>query len=352
MDTRGPSSVSDHPSRRRVLALAGAGGAALAAGLLPQAVARAGHTPPGLDPDALHLGEDNDGTGVPTTLTDSIAEDHVLKVANTQGFGAILATSGEITGEVPLGGDTAILAISANGAAIRAVKLAAEEGAPAVAAEGGGVSPSILGFGSIIGFGNMREEDLPDGVPLGPGEGVVGMSEQPDKAGVLGESVYLVNRGFEGAPPPLGIGVMGRTGTGTGVIGEAFTNDPRPEYVDGTGVLGRSGQGTGVHGLSTTGIGVLASADTPAAALHVAGRAVFETAGTGVVPAGSNQAAVVTSFVGPDSQVIVTLTGNPGNRELRWVQMTPTGFTVHLSPAPPNGRPATPFAYVVLDRST
>ena len=475
MDTRGPSSASDHPSRRRVLALAGAGGAALAASLLRQDVARAGHTPPGVDADALHLGEDNDGTGVPTTLGDSIAEDHILKVVNAQDFGAILAMSGEITGDVPMGADKAMLVISANGGAIGAARLVAEEGPPAIEAHGGGVSPSIMGFGTIVGFGNTREEDLPEGMPLGSGEGVVGMSEQPDKAGVLGESVFLINRGFEGAPPPLGIGVMGRTGTGIGVVGEAFANHEDPQYIDGTGVLGQSGEGTGVegssgsgtgvHGRSDSGVGVQAESttshalnvignarveatidpgaaldvtnhatgdgahailattfgpdkpavlgdgrgggagvvgssssgdgfgngvgdgvagatgsgiavrgETPdgvgvrghsdtkigvwasaptAVALHVSGRAVFENAGSGVIPAGSNQAIVAAPFVGPDSQVIVTLTGNPGNRELRWVQIdVGVGFTVHLSPAPPNGRPATPFVYVVLDRDS
>ena len=119
-------------------------------------------------------------------------------------------------------------------------------------------------------------------------------------------------------------------------------------------MVGKALNGTGVLGQTDTGIGVWAFSATPAGvALHVSGRAVFETAGSGVVPAGANSAFVASTVVGPKSQVMVTLIGNPGNRQLRWVELSPSvGFTVHLSPAPPNGRPATPFVYLVIDRDT
>jgi hypothetical protein len=157
--------------------------------------------------------------------------------------------------------------------------------------------------------------------------------------------------------------VAGET-TAAGGVGVAGTSSSPTDFGggDGDGVVGNSGTGIAVRGETTNGIGVRGHSDTKigvwasaptAEALHVSGRAVFENAGVGVVPAGSNDATVAAAYVGADSQVIVTLTGDPGNRDVRWVERnTGVGFTLHLSSAPKNGRPATPFAYVVLDRDT
>jgi hypothetical protein len=166
------------------------------------------------------------------------------------------------------------------------------------------------------------------------------------KPAVMGEAVGTGEEGVGvvgvSSLPPFGDHFG--DGPGTGVRGSSG---------NGTGVRGISETGWGVHGGSTDGVGVVASAAPAGEALHVAGRAVFETAGSGVVPAGANDVFVTSTAVGPASHVMVTLTGDPGNRQLRWIELSAgSGFTVHLSQAPPKARPATPFTYLVVDYET
>lgn len=306
------------PSRRRWLKMVGVSGAAAIAAQLPGRPAYAGHD----TTNTFHLGEVNTAPGgVETSL--------LMDVDNDDGANALTLRN--------FGGGSALNAVGeGEGNAIQAVVNSA--------------SSAVVAFGGVVGFGHFVDELG----PTGPGEGVVGQSEQPDKAGVLGESVLLIERGFEGQPPPFGIGVLGRTGAapGVGVVGEAVVDEEVHqdfEGVEGTGVLGRSDSGVGVEGTSVTGTGVRASSGT-GAALDVIGTAHFSTAGAATVPQGQNSTFVANTAVGTGSHITVTLTGNPGPRQLSWVQRDPgVGFTVHLTGAPPKQRPETPFTYLIVE---
>lgn len=151
------------------------------------------------------------------------------------------------------------------------------------------------------------------------GYGVMGQTEQPGKAGVIGEAVRCIERG------------------------------PCEDPAAGIGVLGRSEAGAGVRGESTSGPGVEAvSADGPA--LRVTGPAAFSTAGAGQIPQGASSATVAESNVTADSHISVTLTSDPGARSVRWVQRDPgTGFTVHLTSLPAKLRPLTDFTYLITE---
>jgi len=377
MDTRGPSLVSGYPSRRMVLALAGAGGAALAAALVPQGAVRAGHGA-GVDPDALHLGENNTAPTDFTTVVEADVDNHAFTVRNndtgevagairglTSGLKPAIAAESDADDGVAIDGTSSGPGFgeadnfgTGNGIGVRGgsgsgtgVEGSSSSGVGVAghSATGTGVEASSESGVALNVNGTARIEATIDPgaaldvTNLGTGDGAHGILATTfgtDKPAIFGDcrgggaGVSGVSSSAEGFADGTGEGVSGTTGTGIAVRGE-------------------TPNGVGVRGHSDTKIGVWASAPLSASALHVAGRAVFETAGTGVVPAGVNQVTIAASFVGADSQVLVTLTGNPGNRELRWVQVNPgTGFTIHLTPAPPNSRPATPFVFMVLDRET
>jgi len=149
--------------------------------------------------------------------------------------------------------------------------------------------------------------------------GVHGESESPNHPGVLGESVVCVERGpCEGES--TGTGVLGRSDAGIAVQGECPS-------------------GTALKGVSTDGL-----------ALDVVGKARFSTSGSGVVPAGDNSVVVSNSAVTAESHVSATLAGNPGNRNVAWVERDPgNGFILHMTSAPPPQRPATPFTYLIVE---
>lgn len=386
-------------SRRHVLALAAAGSAAALASLVPRSRASAQGRQP------LYVGEENPGTGTATGLTDAIADDFLLRLRNDDG-GVVRITKGGANALFNPDNPPALVAESQTSGAL----FAAASEAPAIEASGGPTSPAIMGFGGLVGFGHMRAEDLPPGQPPGPGEGVIGQSEQPDKAGVLGESLFRINRGEEGQPPPSGIGVLGRSGTGTGVRGESqsgpavegwsgtgigvqgFSQGPQggEEGPDNTGVLGwgangvfgfrpgnADGLGAGVSGAAAgTAPGVLAVSGTPTppdpplegfwnpegpsqiepdggVALRVEGKSLFSTAGNGAIPAGQNSVFVENAAVTAASHITVTLVGDPGPRHLRWVARdTGSGFTVHLASGPSGQRSQVPFTYLIVEPAT
>lgn len=127
-----------------------------------------------------------------------------------------------------------------------------------------------------------------------------------------GESVLLIERGFEGRPPSNGIGVIGRSGTGTGV-----------------------------EASSESGLG-----------LKVLGTAGFSSAGTGLVAAGLGAATVNDPNATLLSHITVTLTSDPGARHVRWVGRAAGSFTLHLTDAPQNKRPQTSFTYLSVEPAT
>jgi hypothetical protein len=109
------------------------------------------------------------------------------------------------------------------------------------------------------------------------------------------------------------------------------------------------GPGVGVEGISGTGVGVVATC-FDGIALAVNGKAAFGTGGTDVIPEGQNSTFVPFSLVTEDSHISVTLAGDPGARQLAWVEASPgLGFTVHLTPAPARRSPETPFTFLVVE---
>jgi hypothetical protein len=85
-------------------------------------------------------------------------------------------------------------------------------------------------------------------------------------------------------------------------------------------------------------------------ALVVNGRSVFSTVGSAVIAAGAESAFVPDLAVADTSHITVTLTSNPGPRQLGWVERSPgSGFTVHLTPAPRKQRPETTLTYMVAE---
>ena len=82
-------------------------------------------------------------------------------------------------------------------------------------------------------------------------------------------------------------------------------------------------------------------------ALLVYGGATFASAGGGAIPEGENSVFLPAGLT-DNKCILVTLTSNPGPRQLQWVEYHPNGYTVHLTPAPPNKRPATNFTFFIV----
>lgn len=187
-----------------------------------------------------------------------------------------------------------------------------------------GVGVEGHGKTGVIGFGGdldgTTDPDSNGVIGLGfKGNGVLGQTERDDSAGVRGEAHVCLERG------------------------------PCEGVAGGTGVHGSSEAGTGVRGESQTGPGVEA-ASTSGLALRVLGRSGFSTAGNGTVPQGQNLVTIAQTAVTATSHVTVTLMGNPGSRQIHFVQRNPgVGFTVNLTSAKGNQRPATPFSYLVVE---
>ena len=85
-------------------------------------------------------------------------------------------------------------------------------------------------------------------------------------------------------------------------------------------------------------------------ALDVVGKARFSTAGAGTIPRNQNSALVANPAVTANSHIMVTLAGNPGNRQLHWVERDPgAGFRVILAQLAPGPRPPTDFTYLIVE---
>lgn len=321
-----PSAPTERPApvpRRRVLALAGGGVASATLALFGgQRPALATHDPLATDTQALHVGEENGGTGSPTVLSDSMEHQEafphgaVLAVVNTaptdEGAAIAIAFAGGLMGT---GG------LQVDGVDSRAI---GTESMPiarfAVFGANEGFDPSGSGIGVL---GHCTDQDPEHGV-----------------AGVVGESVLLIERGEEGLPPSNGIGVIGRSETGIGVVGESRSQESAALF-SGTGVIGRSGSGIGVEASSESGFG-----------LKVLGKAGFSAVGGGVVVAGQSSVTVTDPLATTASHITVTLTSDPGVRHVRWVSRAEGGFTLHLTDAPPNKRPQTSFTYLIVEPVT
>jgi hypothetical protein len=292
------ASASGKTSRRRLLAWFGAGGAAVLATLFSRDEARAGHD----GTNVLHLGEENKTPAGSATVLEADVDRHAFTVLHSHTDDSVAAIRGvnssAVFGHGVLGESRAGSAVSGHGT----------EDAVGVAGE----SQNAAG---VVGLGNNGQGVF--GASFAH-VGVHGEAENPEQPAVLGESWSAVQRG----PRELGAG---------------------------PGVLGRSGSGAGVRGESLTGIGIEAVAGE-GLALKVVGRAVFSSAGSAVIPAGQETAFVPNPAVSGQSNIAVTLASDPGPRQVRWVERSPgSGFTVHLSSAPPSKRPETSLTYLIIE---
>ncbi len=443
-------SVSEPASRRRLLRLIGAGGAALIASLLPRNGVRAGHD----GTDVFHIGETNFADAVTLLEGDFPPEtgtSPMLAVISKQGPIGIIGHSDigrGIEGGSDHGSDgepgVGVSGFANNdGIGVRGRSFAGDEGhvdespgaGPGVIGQSGsgpGVEGSSETGSGVVGhsgsgegghfssdtgvalstFGPVGIEGDRSGFLLaldnantGLGAGGIWAISHGEKPAVAGESfdtefgsdvgvVGVSNSGEEeGFGQGSGTGVRGDSGSGAGVVGHsnsgpggAFDSENGPGLVatskdvgavvgfseNGPGGSFSSNDGIGVRGFiqGSGGPGVLGAAPGEAPgvralsapfsagdfapdsglALEVIGKSRFSTAGWGTVPAGTNSAGVADSAVSAKSHIIVTLISDPGPRQLLWVERQPgTGFTVHLTSAPPPQRPATDFTYLIVD---
>jgi hypothetical protein len=219
--------------------------------------------------------------------------------------------------------------------------------APGVLGLNTGNHPGVVGH-SVSGGGVEGSSGSGPGVDggSGSGPGVLGKSDtgrgvegwSQEAAGVWGQSA--------GAPAVHGLnvgtfpGVVGHSWQGAGVDGQALT---------GPGVVGRApGLYPGVRAESRSVTQTDPGELDDGVALQVVGKAVFSTAGAGTIPQGQNSVFVANPAVTNVSHITVTLTSNPWQRELRWVERDPgRGFTVHVTPA--LIKPETKFTYLVVE---
>jgi hypothetical protein len=337
----------------------GLGSAAAVVSVMTAKDAQAGHD----GTNVMHLGEDNAAPATHTRLAGERAIP-LLFVRNT-------GTSGAIWAETE----------AALGAAITAF----------------GKEWGVVGHGDGAGLQGFSFS--------GTGSGVAGHSDGSGR-GVSG--ITNTGVGVAGGSPGSGTGVRGESQSGTGVEGHSDTGlggvfssnsgtalnvlanveEGDALYVEnaaeGGGVFARvqgaiaingqatgsaSSGGTGVHGRGHD-TGVLAigeGADSRAfvaivkgpdgetdlpngTALAIYGRSKFSTVGAGTVPTGSESVFVSDTGITAASHVSITLGSDPGSRSIRWVERDPgNGFTVHMTSASPNKRPATDFSYLVTE---
>lgn len=375
MTGQDPLSTTQEPaSRRQLLAMLGAGGAALLASVLPRNGVRAGH---GVvdDADALHLERGNSADA--TTSLESAGGPSTFLVRNSGGGDALeLESTGQVmvvrllgdstnhTAQFEhdgLGGGAAVYARGTSGGVL-GESPGEEPGVTGMSDSGpGAAGQSVSGPGlhgssetgnGLEGFSqsgagvNGHSSDGPGGTfSTDDGNFAVHISGSAtdfalgvDNA-LVGEAaggIFAISRG--GKPAIEGDGLESEFGPGVGVQG-----------VSGTADTFGQGPGVGVQGISGTGVGVQAIS-SDGTALEVQGKARFSTAGVGTVPAGQNSVTVAQAAVTSESHVTVTPVGNPGTRHVLWVQRDPgVGFTVHMSSAPPPQRPATPFTYLIVE---
>lgn len=363
-----PELGGEHATRRRLLTVLGATGAASLMAVGSGRVAEAGHD----GTNVLHLGEHNaappETDGVTLLSADAVGADGTgsaaLDVRNT--------TEGQHACGVR--GWSRSSALSGNGqfdgAGVTGVSLAGDGFTYPPDGAGQGVSGSSgSGFGvhgqswSGPGVGGVSETEsgvvgrrtsTEWGGEAGSSAGVFGAAE--NGYGVFGEAAEgsgLYGRAVNGVgvqahcqngPAVLAFGgtasedvrapgVRGLGFTDHGVVGETehpgsagvfgvaercLERGPCPDPALGTGVLGRSENGIGVRGESTGGPGIEAYSER-GLALRVTGTAGFATAATSAVQAGESSVAVADGRVTESSHITVTLTSDPGPRTLHWV---------------------------------
>jgi hypothetical protein len=316
MNDKLTATLGQEKSRRGLLALVGAGGAAALAALLSRSNgAQAGHgslnaSSSTADP-AIHGDNTDGGPGVEGT--------------SDSGFGVLgRSQSGDgVHGSSPSGTAGHFTSQSGDGVSGESQSgfgvFGRSQSGPGVAGQSQSGN-AVEGF-SEIGAGAFVSSLSGPGVDATSesGPGVLGWS--PGGAGVTGIGSIL--RG-EGTVPEVG----------PGVLGVAPGNAAAVQCVSG-GVIG--GDGPPVPD------------PDGGLALDVVGKARFSTAGAGTIPTGQNSRFVPNPAVTANSHITVTLASNPGPRQLWWVEGNPgVGFRVRLTQAP-GPRPATNFTYLIVE---
>lgn len=318
-DTR--SSESDTTDRRRLLTLLGAGGAAAAAAVVLPREAHAAHDAT----NVLHLGEVNVAPqGAATRVEADVGPfgNAALAVHNASGVGMRAVSGGTGTGvegisDAGVGGAFA----TTSGKALQVDGVASIFADSAISF--GGNHPALIVEQQQAGGKSISSNVVAGGLAI---EG----------------TAFPTDEELEFEDQQGGYGVRGIAMSATGGYGEG----------PGVGVHGQSGTGVGVLGITAgAGTGVEARTHSPAGtALLVNGPSRFSTVGIGVVPAGKSEVFVGDPGVTEGSHITVTLVSDPGVRSVHWVDRDPgSGFTVHLTSAPPNRRPTTTFSYFVVE---
>ena len=162
------------------------------------------------------------------------------------------------------------------------------------------------------------------------GPGVEGFASTGAQPGVTGRP------GVVGHASATNSGVRGDSdGLGPGIVG--FQAGP-----SGVAMLAQGAQ-VGAIGLRTVNL-------QGGIALDVSGRARFTTAGNGTVPAKADSHAVSNPAVQANSNVIATLTSDPGDAQISWVERNPgSGFVLHLTK---KLGAATSFAYFITESAS
>ncbi|MDO8616159.1 MAG: hypothetical protein Q7T33_10580 [Dehalococcoidia bacterium] len=332
MNDKPTVTLGQEKSRRGLLALVGAGGAAALVALLGRRDgAQAGHD----STDVFHLGEDN--AAVPTAVTRRTAgidDDAALIVDNLGGiefFRDGLYGNGSGPSSFGVLGTADSEGVVGSGGVVGVV--------------GGSPNVGVIGLGSSLPASAEGPKDLrglrdaashakaaalagaqSGDVVAQQAESLIGVWGIGDAIGVRGDGPTAVDGigtsvGVRGEGP-IGVRGFASTATGTAVYGAV----PSP-----SGSVGVRGHASGAGR-----VGVSATAVSGALALSASGRTKFSNAGRVVVSAGASSKQVTGKIVPSTALIFATLRTNPGSVDIKWIRRdSDTKFTIFLTGAAP-----------------
>lgn len=217
-----------------------------------------------------------------------------------------------------------------NGFAVRGINHATGPAASFTNSNPSNAAPAVEGVTSGNGpgvRGSSTSGPGIQGVASQTGPGVEGFASTGAQPGVTGRP------GVVGHASSTNSGVRGQSNAlGPGVIGEQ---------------LGPGGFAIWANAAQSGAIGLRTGNAQGGIALDVAGRARFTTAGSATVPAKADTQVVSNPAVQANSNVIVTLTSDPGDAQIAWVErIAASGFVLHMTKKV--GAPTT-FAYLITE---
>jgi hypothetical protein len=184
------------------------------------------------------------------------------------------------------------------------------------------------------------------------GPGLLGISVHRD--GIVGNtytSGYSGVAGLDFAKTDGAHGVYGQSNNGHGVFGISFNatgvvgqgNTPGQSGVAGVDMAKHGGNG--VYGQSTHGTAVYAGSDN-GTALHVAGKAIFKTAGVAHVASGSDSVTVAVQGVTSSSIVLATIQEPQGTLSVTGAKAGSGKITITLTS---KAKSSLPVGYFVVN---